>query len=163
MEIPWEDQLSYYSSSVNGSLRGKRTSEIQTEMVGYLKNRNAQFYYVLPLFSFCPLPCAMPHILSSSAQCWSSVFAKELDQGWNGSAVCICASSHLLGSVLQQHFRASQVDACSQDLPIKGFIFSFHNSSIFLGHGSLPGKYFINLRKRYPEVLYLIQFSCLLH
>lgn len=37
--------------------KGKRTSEIQTEMVGYLKNWNAHFYYVLPLFSLCLVQC----------------------------------------------------------------------------------------------------------
>lgn len=150
MEIPWEDQLSYYSSSINGSLRGKVVVKYKQKWWDIWRTGMRSF--TMCCLCFPSALCLVQHLTLCSVLCWSSVFAKELDQGWNGSAVCVRESSHLLGSVLQQHFRASQADAGSQDLPIKRFPFSFH-SPVFLGCGSLPGKCFINLRKRYPKVL----------
>ena len=67
--------------------KGKRTSEIQTEMVGYLKNRNAQFYYVLPLFSLCLVQCLTFCQVRRSAD---RVF---LQRNWiKGEMILPCAS-----------------------------------------------------------------------
>lgn len=116
MEILWEDQLLLFQFS-KWIPKGKRTSKIQTEVVGYLKNQNAQ----LSMCCLC-FPSALCN--ASHSVKLTKCFCKGFVSRWN-DALCISVSSHLLGSVLQQHFWASQVDACSQDLIIKRFPFPF--------------------------------------
>lgn len=145
--ISWEEQLSYYSSSENGSLRGEERVKYKQKWWSTWSTGMHSSALCCPIL---PLPCAMPPILSSSAQHQSSVFAKK--RGCSGSWECPTAAlqSSSGGQLLSRR-------------PMKRFMFSFHISSIFLGHGSLPGRSFINLRKRYPEVCHLINTLALLH
>lgn len=141
-----------------GIPKGKRIGEIQTEMVGCLKNGNVQFLLCAD-FVFL-LPCASCNALHSVkfSTALISVFAKELDHRRNDAAVYICVSAHFLA------VSCSSVSELFKICQPKDLFFSFHNGPFFswaVAH--CQANVSLILQKGYSKVLYLIQYSCSLY
>ena len=161
MEIPWEDQLSNYSSSINGSPRGKELVKYTQKWRGIWRTEVRSF----TMCCFC-FPFAL-HKASRSVK-FGAALIKCFCKGTGPRMKWLCCvhlcertPSWQCPTAALQSFPGGSL--FSRFANQKIYFFSFHNSSIFLGCGSLPEKCFTNLRKRYPKVLYLIHYSCLLH
>jgi len=140
-----------------GIPRGKRTREIQTEMVGCLNNGNAQFYYVLPLFFFFPVPHAMHCVQSSSAQHrW--VF---LQRNWTTEEMMLPCISVWARTFLQHPAAAYQSFSRFADQKIYFFLSQWSFFSWDVAH--CQANVSLILQKGYSKVLYLIQYSCSLY
>lgn len=163
MEIPCEDQFSSYSRSTNGSLRGKALMKYKQKWWDIWRTRMHSF----TMYRLCfPPPFSALCNVSHSAK-FGEALTKCFGK-WTGSRMGWSYHVHLCEhtpwqcpTTALQSFTGRRLRA--RFVSQKTYCFSFPNSLIFLRHSYLPAKRFIYLRKGCPNVLYLIQYSNLLH
>lgn len=157
VKIPWEDQISYYSSSVKGSLGGKELEKYKQKWWDVWTTGMHSFTMCCLCFSssLCLMQYfAFCHVQHSTDKCFCKGTGPQ--KKWC-CHVYLCEHAPSC-STLQQRIRAFQ------DLPTKRFIFSFHNGPFFswdVAH--CQANVSLILQKGYSKVLYLIQYSCSLY
>lgn len=122
VEIPWEDQLSYYSSSVNGSLRGKKLRN--TNRNGRISEELECTVFLCAAFVF-PLPRALCNALTL-CQVQHSTNQVILQRNWTTDEMilpCAPVGAHTLkcpSTALQSFSRFA-----------KNIFYSFRNNFFF--------------------------------